>query len=165
MLAGDKLTFAIESVVRERIADFVYCNFRFWIAGEPIGDWDDELVLGVLVHSADIFLLYQGDRCLDIANNMDADLLWQHIEKVANSDDPEDLRLSLEGHYRQRYLLHEIATDSVASVCKIFVVERSDGIQRLLWKRKVDSNTQEIRLPQLSVDQVVTQFLEWAKEQ
>lgn len=165
MLSGDKSTFAIECEVRDEIDSFVYCNFRFWVAGKPIGDWNEEAVLGVLMHSANVFMLYQGDRCLNIPNNMNAEQLWQHIDKVANSDDPDDLRISLEGRYRQRYLLHEISDDSVATVCEVFVVDRGDGMQRLLWKNKGDNNIQEMTLPKLTIDNTVSDFLRWAKSQ
>lgn len=165
MLAGDKSTFAVECEIRDVSDSFIYCNFRFWIAGVPIGDWNEELVLGVLMHAADVFMLYQGERCLDIPNNISAELLWQHIEKVANSDNPEDLRISLEGRYRQRYLLHDIAVDSVATMCKVIVIDRDDGMQRLLWKNKGDNNIQEMTLPELTVDKAVGDFLRWANSQ
>lgn len=165
MLAGDKSTFAAECEIRDAIDSFVYCNFRFWIAGEPIGDWSEEVVLGVLMHSANVFMLYQGDRCLNKSNNMNTEQLWQHVNKVANSDAQDDLRISLEGRYRQRYLLHEISDDSVATVCTIFIVDRNDGMQRLLWKNKGDSNIQEITLPKLTVDKAVDDFLRWANSQ
>lgn len=165
MQAGDKSTFAIECKIRDAIDSFVYCNFRFWIAGEPIGDWDEAAVLGVLMHSADVYMRYQGNRCLDIANNMNTEQLWNHIDRVVKSDAPDDLYLSLEGRYRQRYLLHEIADDSVATVCKVIVVERSDGAQRLLWKSNGSTNIQEILLPKLTVDKTAGDFLYWAKTQ
>lgn len=162
MLFGDKSTFAVECEVRETIDTFVYCNFRFWIVGEAIGDWQEDVVLGTLIHSADVFLLYQGDRGLDMAEGMSAQLLWQHINKVATSDDANNLRLSLEGRYRQRYLLHEIAPDSVATVCEVVVVERKDGLQRLLWKIRGGKDLQEMTLPSLTVDRAVGDFCKWA---
>ncbi len=165
MLAGEKSTFAVECEIRDVSDSFIYCNFRFWIAGESIGDWDEDLVLGVLMHSADVFMLYQGDRCLDILSSMSAEQLWQHIEKVTTSDNSEDLRLSLEGRYRQRYLLHDIAVDSVATICKVIIVDRDDGMQRLLWKNNGDNNIQEMTLPKLTIDRAVGDFLRWANFQ
>ena len=164
MLSGDKSTFAIESEIRDAIDSFVYCKFRFWVAGNPIGDWNEEVVLGVLRHSANVLMRYQGDRCLDVASNMNTEQLWQHIDRIANSDDPDDLHISLEGRYRQRYLLHEISYESVGKVCKIIVVDRNDGYQRLLWKCNGDNEIQELTLPKLTVDNVVNEFLDWAEQ-
>lgn len=162
MLSGDKSTFAIECEIRDAVDSFVYCNFRFWIAGKPIGDWDEELVLGVLMNSAVVYMRYQGNRCLDIANNMNTEQLWNHIDRVVNSDDPDELHMSLECRYRQRYLLHEISDGSVATVCKVILVYRNDGMQRLLWKSKGANNIQEMTLPKLTVDKAVADFLHWA---
>lgn len=163
-LVGDKSIFAIECEVCDVIDTFVYCNFRFWVAGEPLGDWNMEVVLGVLMHSAEVFMRYKGNRYLELANSNNTEMIWKHINNVANSDDPEDLRISLEGGYRSRFLLHEIADDSVATVCKIIIVEQTDGVQRLLWQYKGSNDIQELILPKLTVDNAVTGFLGWAKQ-
>ena len=79
ILVGDKSTFAIECELRATIDTFYYCNFRFWIAGEPIGDWEEQSVLGVLMHSSDVFMRFQGARQSEVGNSMSSELLWQHI--------------------------------------------------------------------------------------
>ena len=163
MLIGEKSIFAIECKVRRSFENFIYCNFRFWIVGEPIGDWDEEVVLGVLMHSAKIFMLYQGDRHLEQADNMSTELLWRHITRFTHSDDLEDMLIGLDGHYRPRFLLHDIADDSVAKVCDVAVVERADGVQLLLWKSRGSKDIHEAILPELTVDKTVGNFLRWAE--
>ena len=162
MLIGDKSAFAIECEIRDRSDSFTYCNFRFWIAGAPIGDWDEQTVLGVLVHSATVIMRYQSNRHLAQANSMNTGALWHHIDRFANSDDPEDQRIGLEERYRQRFLLHELADDSVGRKFEVIIVDCADGTQRLLWKSRNSNVVKEIRLPELSIDKIVGDFLLWA---
>ncbi|MES2758215.1 MAG: hypothetical protein V4693_12650 [Pseudomonadota bacterium] len=129
----------------------------------PIGDWNQEVVLGVLVYSAKVFMLYQGNRHLEQADRLSAELLWRHIDRFTHSDDPEDLKIGLEGRYRPRFLIHDIADDSVASAYEVVVVERADGCQRLLWKSRGGDVIQEIDLPKLTVDTTISSFLRWAE--
>lgn len=163
MLIGEKLKFAIECEIRNSFNNFVYCNFRFWIAGNAIGDWSEEAVLGVLINSAKVFLLFQGDRHLEVSDSMSTKELWHHIARYSNSDDPNDLRIGLKERYRPRFLLHDIADDSIAKVCEMVVVERADGIQRLLWKNRSSNDIQETTLPPRTVDKTVADFLQWAE--
>ena len=163
MLAGEKSTFAIECEIRDEVDTFIYCNLRFWIAGNPIGDWNKVAVLGVVIHSAKIFMLYSGSRYLEFKKSMTADSLWFHIDRFSKSDKPAELQISLEGRYRQRFLLHEIANDSVATEYEVIVVERLDDVQRLLWKSKSENDIHELNLPSVTVDTVIANFLHWAE--
>lgn len=163
MLTGDKSTFAIECEMCAASDSFVYCSFRCWIADEPIGDWDEEVALGVLIHSATVIMRYQNKRHLAQADSLTAEALWRNIDQFVNSENPVDLRVGLEGRYRQRFLLHQLADDSVATVCEVIVAERTNGLQRLLWKC-IDSNEiREITLPELSIDRTIAKFLQWAE--
>ncbi|OGB25877.1 MAG: hypothetical protein A3I66_00045 [Burkholderiales bacterium RIFCSPLOWO2_02_FULL_57_36] len=165
MINGEKSTFAIECEIHHTFENFIYCNFRFWIAGEQIGDWSEESVLGVLIHSAKVFARYQGERYLEQAEGMSAMSLRNYIDRITTSDDPNDMQVSIEGHYRQRFLLHEIADDSVARDFEVMVVERADGAQRVLSKRRDGDDLQEKTLPKLTVDKAVAEFLLWAEQQ
>ena len=144
---------------------FIFCHFRFWIMDSPIGDWAEESVLGVLAHSAGVISKYQGNRHLPQADNLSAIDLWEHVTKICDSDDPMDLHISLEGRYHQKFLLHELADDAVATVCEVIVIERSDGIQLLLWKNRGEQHVNEIDLPKLTVDNAISTFIDWAKQQ
>lgn len=163
MLIGDKSMFAIECEVRDKFDSFVYCNFRIWIADGPIGNWDEEVVLGVVMYAAKVFAADRGNRHLNLADCMSAEELWRHIDRFANADDPSDLRMGLEERYRSRFFLHDIADDSLATVAEVMVVERTDGVQRLLWKTRDGSHVHEIAIPKLTVDQVISEFLDWAE--
>src|SRR5262245_60508085 len=147
MLLGDQSTFAIECEIRDIVDGFIYCNFRFWIQGNPIGDWNKEAVLGVLIHSANIIMEYQGNRYIVQVDTVDPNALWGYIDRISHSDDPDEMEMALEEHYGPRFLLHQLADDSVATVCKVIIVEHSNGIQRLLWKKIDSSDIQEIILP------------------
>jgi len=163
MLLGDKCIFAVECEIQNRFDSFVYCTFRFWIKGDPVGDWDEEVVLGVIVNAAHVFLRYENDRRLDNIDCSSSVLAWARINQISNSDDPEELRLSLERQYRQRYLLHEIADESVAPIAQVIVIDCSDGSQRILWKMREGIVIHEVVAPSLTVDRVLELFVQWAE--
>ena len=162
MLIGEQSVFAIEWEVVDKFDEFVYGHFRFWIAGEPLGNWDGEAVLGVLIHSAIVFLKFKGDRHVSGSDSLGADELWTHIDYFSHSDDAEALNVALAGNYRVRFLLHELADDSVGTVCKIFLVDRMDGAQRILWRRSDSNQICEVTCPKTVVDEVVASFIEKA---
>jgi hypothetical protein len=136
---------------------------RFWIAGESIGDWNEEATLGVLLHSASVIMRYKNCRHLHQADTMGTEELWRHVERFAYSDDADDLQIGVEERYRQRFLIHELADDSIASVCKVILVERADGIQRLLWQTGGSVEIHELILPKLTVDHAIRDFIYWAE--
>ena len=41
MLFGDNNKFSIEYKVTERMDDWVFGHFLFWICGQAVGNWDD----------------------------------------------------------------------------------------------------------------------------
>lgn len=164
MLIGDKSLFCIECDVCDRFAGFVYCNFRFWLGGAPVGNWDEECVLGVLIQSADVFLKYQGNRHLAVADTVKSSMLWDHISEFTESGCADALSIGIEAHYRQRFLLHTIADDSVATMAHVVVVERADMVQRLLWCKHDDKIVNELLLEKGTVDGVIAKFLAWADD-
>lgn len=49
MIAGEAERFAIEAEIEERVEGWVLGHFRFWICGDPVGDWTDSVdLLGCL---------------------------------------------------------------------------------------------------------------------
>lgn len=159
MLIGEKSSFAVEWVVVSTFEGFVYAHFRFWIAGEPIGDWNEEPVLGVLIHSSKAFLMFKGKRHLPETDGMSSEDLWSYIEHYSNSDDPREMQIAVEGNYRVRFLLHEIADDSVAPLCQIILVDQKNGDQRLLWKHVGSTQIQEEIYSKSVVDEVIENFV------
>jgi hypothetical protein len=159
MIIGEKSCFAVEWDVVSTFDNFVYGHFRFWIEGEPIGDWNEEAVLGVLIHSATVFLKFKGKRHLAAAECMNSEQLWCYVDRYSHSDDPVEMKIALEGNYRARFLVHEIADDSVATVCKIILVDQMNGDQRLLWKYNGSASVREIRCSKLVVDGVIEEFI------
>lgn len=159
MLIGEKSNFAVEWDIVSTFEGFVYAHFRFWIAGEPIGDWNEEVVLGVLIHSAKAFLMFKGERHLPETDGMNSEELWSHIEHYCNSDDPFEMNTAIAGNYRLRFLVHEIADDSVAPLCSIIVVDQINGTQRLVWKRAGSTRIHEAKFSKLLVDEVIADFV------
>lgn len=163
MLIGDPSNFAIEFDVVDVYDNFAYCSFYFWVDGKKIGNSAEEAVLGVIIHSSKVFLRYEGKRKLAAADDMADSQLWNYLESHIYSDEPVEYAIALEGQYRIRFLLHDIADDSIGTVCKIMLVEQSDGFQRLLWKCNGSNLLRAIRLKPLVVDSVIKSFIEAAE--
>ena len=163
MLIGEKSTFGIEWAAGSSFGGFNYGHFRFWIENEPIGAWDEEVVLGVLLQSAAVFLRFKGKRYLRQADYMTSVELWNYVDRYCNSDNPEEMQVALAGSYRARFLMHEISDDSVSTVCKAVLVEEITGAQRLLWKNNESKNVHEKKYTKLTVDGVIEGFIAQAK--
>lgn len=162
MLIGNKNSFGIEYEIRDRFGSFIYCNFRFWLGGIPVGDWDEECVLGVLIHSAVGFIEYRGNRHFIGGDLLEPQILWNRIKEFTDTGNDEMLWIGIEGQYRMRFLLHLIADDSLETVADVVVVDRADRMQRLLWCRLDDNIVNELILEKETVDDVVAKFIECA---
>jgi Immunity protein 42 len=159
MRIGDQSTFAIEYELINQVDTFTYCRFRFWIDGHDIGDWNEVCVLGVLLHSASIFMRYKGNRSVKIPAGTSAEDVWDYIASTCLSDDPVLMHLAIEQHLRQKHFLHELADETVASHYLVLVVDDGD-YQRLIWRsRAAKSLLFDKRVASGTVDKVVAKFI------
>jgi hypothetical protein len=138
MLFGCSSDFSIECEERKAFAGYVSCGFRFWIAGESLGEWEEEVVLGTIVVSAEIFMKYSGSRHFGDRRSMNASDLLNYIDKITRSDERHDLEEAITGRYQQKFLLTQMASDSIADEWTIVVEDRPDDTQRIAWKRNRD---------------------------
>ena len=163
MFFGSKTKFGIECEIRHTAADFVFCGFRFWVGGEPVGDWNEDCVLGVLLHSAEIFNKYAGKRLIEeVVQDLDADEIMSEIEMRTNGVDPTQIQKAVHERYRQRYLLHEVADDSVGKEYCVAVIDANVG-QRIVYKKRGGDSAQEVRVADHEVDESITAFINWAR--
>lgn len=163
MLIGKISNFAIEWVITNTYDNFDYGHFRFWIDGEPIGVWEEEVVIGVLVCSALVFSKFKGMRYLPSSDCMSSVELWEHIMSYSNSNHPDEMKTALDRNYRARFLMHEIGDDPVSSICRILLIEDSVGMQHLLWKFNNSTDVRELVCGKLEVDKIIEEFIEKAK--
>lgn len=159
MLIGTQSRFAVEYEIVSRSGAFVYVRFRFWIGGYAVGDWDETCTLGVLVHSAIVFLQFAGDRSLVASCGTSSKEMWDYVKQVCSSDNPVLLQLSIEGRFRQRYFLHELSDDSVGQRFQVMLFN-IDGVERILWQPRADeSKLHEVNVAVGTVDNVVNNFV------
>src|SRR6202008_3287975 len=125
MLIGDKKKLALECQITSTADSFIYCSFALWVDSLKLVVVEEESVLGVLINSSKVFLRYTGNRQYSGSTNLSGDELHKIIVSACHSDLPERLRESIEGRYRQRYLLHEIADDSIGVEYFITVVDEA----------------------------------------
>lgn len=62
MLFGEKTRFAIEIGSIEPLHGHPFCQFRFWVCGTPIGDWDDCIPVRASVENMRLFCHYSTHR-------------------------------------------------------------------------------------------------------
>lgn len=164
MIFGKVERFGIECQLQERIGSFQICNFRFWLGGFQLGNWNEESVLGVIVHSMQIFLRCRGNRHEEIADRLQAEELFERLYESAYDEDSEKWGVAVERQYRQRLHLEELGADSTGRDYCILMVEKANREQRVIWKKRNSSELHELTLPPLTVDQVVDEFIEWAEK-
>jgi hypothetical protein len=157
---GDPTSFAIEWQLRVRADSFQFCGFRFWIAGHAVGDWGEDEVLGSLLHAAEVFHRYDGNRHFDGSRALHTSALIAVLEEITTSTDPGALQRSIEGRFRQRYLLHELAPVSVAPHFVVIAIDQEHGAQRVLCRDKDTNMSFDVVVPAHGVDTAVGRFID-----
>lgn len=159
MLFGDTAEFAIECEVVEQVEAFVYCRFRLWLAGKPIGDFEHESVLGTIAFSVQSFLRYRGRR--QLPPNLPGATDLERLTALTQSDDPETMQVALDLGARNRFALHEVADDAVGMSADVYVID-GEGEQMIIAKSPRTVGEMVVRvLPAGRVDAVLDSFLEW----
>jgi hypothetical protein len=115
--------------------------------------------MGVLLHSACVFLKFAGDRSLAASIGTPSKEIWDYITQVCTSDNPALLQLAIEGRFRQKYFLHEVSDESVGQHFQVMVVDLG-GFDRILWQSRVDqSKLHEVDVALGTVDDAISNFV------
>jgi hypothetical protein len=160
MLFGEMTEFAIECEVVDQVEPFIYCRFRFWLAGRPIGDYLHENVLGTLVFCAQSFLRYRGQRRLP--SNVPGETEFERLTALTQSDNPVTMQMALRMGARSRFALHEVADDAVGSMADLYVID-GEGEQMILAKAPRSSDEVVMTaVPAGRVDAILDGFVQWS---
>jgi len=161
MLFGKKLKFCIECEVTNSVEHFTFCQFRFWISGQPVGNWNEEVVLESIIYCVEIFLKFRGLRYLTLADDTSSEQLWNHITTYTYSNEPDIMLFGLKNNYRARFLLHEVSVNSIQNYYEVIMAETNGGKQRLLWKLRSESIINEFIFAKFTVDDALEKFIDW----
>lgn len=162
MIFGDVKTFAIQCErLDPALSDgFKFAHFCVWIAGNRYGDWHDWVSLGAIIHSASVFLKYRGQRDFNAISINRPEDVFQYVRDLHASGDPLDFQLSIQIRARLKYLLHEIAVESLED--QVYAVLYQQGHREYLVWETLGDEVQCISMARGGVDDVVGQFVDWA---
>lgn len=157
MLFGEPELFAAECAVTSR-GEFSYCEFGLWVNSQYLGSRGDEMTLGVLIHSSNVFLRYRGKRQFQGSGKLDKYSLISAIREACFPSNPLLIEASVEARYRQKHLLHELSDDLLATQYFIALVDEPSS-QRLVWTKEFCDEVFEMSLPGEFVDRAIEQLV------
>ncbi|WP_146445937.1 Imm42 family immunity protein [Botrimarina colliarenosi] len=163
MLFGEKDKFAIEIGESDVLADgWVYCQFRFWLGGQPAGDWDDRIRLDTSIKYMAEFCSHEDARKRPDVAHLDAESVFNLLHSRYFEADlatcGEDIR-----SLRDCFHLEEIGGSAIIDKYAIIVVTTTVDASRLIWKRWKDSELNEITLLTGDVEAAGYQYNDWGQ--
>jgi hypothetical protein len=167
MLFGDAGAFAIEAEFTEVDGKWTYGRLRFWLAGVPIGDFDDTSDLAGSARWGHTFLAASSRRTradLDGAPSHEVfELLYgRFVVPIHLIARPRDKPLA--GFWdRDPFVLDEVGESSLRDDFGVVIIRQGDGSERLIAKRFDDERLLEARAPNGEVDRVIASYCAWVE--
>lgn len=165
MIFGKASRFAIEIGDQEKYPDYpgVYVQFRFWISGIPIGDWDDRIAVSASVGYASTVCDTQP---------------WRQRRRFASSVSGEVFRAVYDDYFscdymkqpvvapdlRDTFHLDGVGMGAVQDKYGLVLVTSSEGLERLIAKDlRQDRFVADIVVPLGFVESVLCEYIAWGK--
>jgi hypothetical protein len=164
MLFGHMGTFAIEIGEVNNIQGSIYCQFRFWINGTAVGDWEDRIPLLASVLYTREFCGYSKQRIDLRFQLMEAqDIVKEVYDNYFAADyktcDPEI------GRQRDIFHLDPVGMGAIIDKYGIVLVSASFTESRLVVKDWIHKGAIfECRLPFGVVEQAGMEYVDWGIE-
>lgn len=163
MLFGTKEQFGIEIGDVQSLQGGVYCQFRFWISGKAIGDWEDRIPLFASVVNMRRFCEHLKER-IDPRFAGDANVVFRDVyEAFYSADytacDPDVANL------RDRFHLEDVGMGAIVDKYGIVVVSPSAKESRIIvkdWTR--NGSIWECSLPFGDVERIGWEYVDWANQ-
>ncbi len=154
MLLGDKTKFSIEYEVTERVDDWVFGHFLFWLRGKPVGDWEDSTDLKGCLRWLKKFASENHNRYEPDLKDLDKISVFKLLyNSVMFSDENEITPEPKFENIFSRFHISHIGMSSFDAY-DILLIEPPDSEQRCLWRTQTDSEIQECFLPQGEMQRV-----------
>jgi hypothetical protein len=167
VIFGVPATFAIETgAVERRPRDGgPYVQFRFWIDGQPYGDWEDRIPFKASVENAYTLCkneLHRREMLFDAVST--GDVFRKVYDGFFEYDYTKDPILS--PNLRDRFHLDDIAMGATQDKYGIVLVAHGVASERLIVKdMRRHSFLADLRLPAGHVESVLNSYVEWGRSQ
>jgi hypothetical protein len=163
MLFGRKNDFAIEiGEVLPEGYNGPSCQFRFWIGGRPIGDWDDRISLLTSVHWMQLLIDQRPFRTAESTADESTEAVFMAVYDAFFDADP--FNPGPAEHYRDRHHLDDIGLGAISDKFGLVVVELPSREQRVVVKDfRAEMIAADVRLPEATVEEVGQQYIRWAR--
>ncbi|MEZ4315091.1 MAG: Imm42 family immunity protein [Polyangiaceae bacterium] len=162
MLFGRKTEFAIEAELEVVDGTWYHGRLRFWIAGEPVGDFEDTSDLAGSARWARQFLAASGQRTRADLDKEGAGEVYRSLYGrffVRGGSEPH------EAFNRDPFVLDDVGESSLRDRFSVLAVRRADGSDRMLVRDHAKDTTTETTLPPGSCDGVIGSYCSWVEAQ
>lgn len=153
MIAGLKERFAIEAEVSSVTDGWILGRFRFWLCGEPVGNWEDSAALNACANWLSDFAAKPCNRYEPSLVGLSAQEAFQRGYDAAMQDDVP----KIENAY-SRFFISQLGMSSFDRY-DILLLKDAEGMERCLWRCREDAIC-ECCLNPNEMESVAAQFCE-----
>lgn len=164
MIIGDQHRFAIESEIEELTENgWLLGHFRFWVLGEPVGNWDDYTDLKGCAYWLRNFIDVLEDRNeSDLVGKSKEEVFRLLYDSVMGSGEQSNVEPPFE-HILSRFHISHLGMSSFDRF-DILLIE-TDTQQHLLWRSADDLEIKEAWLSAGEMQRIAERFYQWFKAQ
>jgi hypothetical protein len=156
MIVGDKGRFAIEAEPAEWEGDWLFGRFRFWLCGQPVGNWEDSVDLKGCLRSLRDFATNPRNRCEPGLASAPPEVVFRiAYDSVMAGARDRGLRETIPNTVARFHISH-IGMSSFDRF-DLLLVKDPHGGERCLW-REAGSEIRECRLWRNEMEQVALEF-------
>jgi hypothetical protein len=156
MIAGRRERFAIEAERQEDLDGWVLGRFRFWLCGQPVGDWDDSTDLRGCVRWLRDFATMARDRYEPALVAATSEEVFRYVYDPVIGEGIS--RARFEDAFARFHISH-IGMSSFEKF-DILLLYDAHGGERCLWRRAGSPNIEECKLWRNEMETVAIEFCE-----
>jgi len=165
MIFGNKNVFAIECEISERIDDWVFGHFLFWLCGQSIGDWEDSTdIKGCLLWLKD-FVNIARNRFEEDLTELNKDAVFELLyHSVMQSNASITHQIQNYDDIYSRFHISHIGMSSFDTF-SLLLIEQPNGPQRCLWQSESSEEINECYIPQKEMQRVAELCCTWLEQE
>ena len=163
---GDQQSFAIEigAVETYATASGIFVQFRFWVGGVPIGDWDDRISLSASVHYATVVVEYARLRFERSFEGVPAVEAFQKVyDSFYNHDYTKEP--AIVPNLRDRFHLDGVGMGAIDDKYGIVLLSNSFDFGRVIVKDlRVGTIIVDILISSGVVEEACREYITWGQQ-
>ena len=157
MIVGNRERFAIEAEVGDKVDDWVFGRFRFWLCGHAVGNWSDAADLKGCVAWLRTFANTTRDRFEPAFEGMAAREIFRlAFDSVMAGSGIASDEQAIPNAY-SRFNITRLGMSSFDNVALLLVKDRNGG-ERCLWREHGSTEIGECALWRNEMETVAAQF-------